>query len=124
MPPTKIFGWAALCFSETATFELEGLWANFCFHLGEKLEVIGLKASWANALCSSPILVASATNVSCADLAYSVVSSTNLSGDFTPASFSKYALFASNDDLAKSVWAVVIVLANPSDADPTVSIRH
>src|SRR6476659_6012632 len=79
-------------------------------HLGKKPEVIGLKASWANALYSSPILVASATNVSRADLAYSVVSSKNLSGDFKPASFSKYALFASNDDLAKLVWAVVIAL--------------
>ena len=31
---------------------------------------------------------------------YSIVSSMNLSGDFTPASFSKYALLASNDDFA------------------------
>src|SRR6267142_5821335 len=117
MPPAIIFGSAALCFSETATFKMKRAQAagagrlNFlCAHLGEKLEVIGLKASWANALYSSPILVASATNVSCADLAYSVVSSTNLSGDFTLASFSKYALLASNDDLAKSVWAVVIAV--------------
>jgi hypothetical protein len=39
-------------------------------------------------------LVASAANVSNADFVCSIVSSMNLSGDFTPASFSKYALLA------------------------------
>src|SRR6266480_827971 len=79
-----------------------------CAHFGKKFDVNGVNASVANVLYSSPILVAPTTNVSCTDLAYSVVSSTNFSGDFTPASFSKYALLASNDDLAKSVCAVVI----------------
>ena len=54
--------------------EWPGLWAKLLgilllAHFGRKLEVNGVKASWTNVLYSSPILVASATNVACADLA-------------------------------------------------------
>ena len=98
MPPT-IFGQATFVLSEAAASKI-GRPSRSCAHFGKKLDVKGLKASSENVLYSPPILVASATKVCCADLAYSVVTSKNLSGDFTPASFSKYALLASNDDLA------------------------
>jgi hypothetical protein len=48
MPPAIIFDAAALCFSETATFKMKG--RGSCAHFGKKLEVNGLKASWANVL--------------------------------------------------------------------------
>jgi hypothetical protein len=45
----QIFGSAALCFSETALSR----WKDTRPHLGRKLEVNGLKASWANVLYGS-----------------------------------------------------------------------
>lgn len=53
MPPARIFGSAALCFLEIATFKADRLRLvrdALCGHLGRKLEVIGLKASCANVL--------------------------------------------------------------------------